>query len=53
MGLVPGTASSGKAGSCFLLVGSLQYRTLTNPVLVSSGLATTRRYMTCTVLKVT
>ena len=28
-GLVPGTASSGKAGSCLLLVSSLQYRTLT------------------------
>ena len=27
---VPGTASSGKAGSCLPLVGSLQYRTLTN-----------------------
>ena len=26
----PGTASSGKAGSCLPLVGSLQYRTLTN-----------------------
>ena len=29
-GSVPSTASSGKAGSCLLLVGSLQYRTLTN-----------------------
>ena len=29
-GLVPGMASSGKAGSCLPLVGSLQYRTLTN-----------------------
>ena len=29
-GLVPGMASSGKAGSSLLLVGSLQYRTLTN-----------------------
>ena len=28
--LVPGTASSGKAGSCLLLVISLQYRALTN-----------------------
>ena len=27
---VPGTASSGKAGSCLPLVSSLQYRTLTN-----------------------
>ena len=27
-GSVPGTASSGKAGSCLPLVGSLQYRTL-------------------------
>ena len=27
---VPGTASSGKAGSCLPLVGSLQYRTLMN-----------------------
>ena len=27
---VPGTASSGKAGSCLPLVGSLQYRTFTN-----------------------
>ena len=26
---VPSTASYGKAGSCLLLVGSLQYRTLT------------------------
>ena len=29
-GSIPGTASSGKAGSCLPLVGSLQYRTLTN-----------------------
>ena len=29
-GSVPVTASSGKAGSCLPLVGSLQYRTLTN-----------------------
>ena len=29
-GLVPSTASSGKAASCLPLVGSLQYRTLTN-----------------------
>ena len=29
-GSVPGTASSGKVGSCLPLVGSLQYRTLTN-----------------------
>ena len=28
--IFPGTASSGKAGSCLPLVGSLQYRTLTN-----------------------
>ena len=27
-GSVPGTASSGKVGSCLPLVGSLQYRTL-------------------------
>ena len=27
---VPGMASSGKAGSCLPLVGSLQYRTLMN-----------------------
>ena len=30
LGSVPSTASSGKAGSCLPLVGSLQYRTLTN-----------------------
>ena len=35
------------------LVGSLKYRTLTNYVLVSSALPTTRRDMTCTVLKAT
>ena len=29
-GLFPSTASSGKAGSCLPLVGSLQYRTLMN-----------------------
>ena len=29
-GSIPRTASSGKAGSCLPLVGSLQYRTLTN-----------------------
>ena len=29
-GVFPSTASSGKAGSCLPLVGSLQYRTLTN-----------------------
>ena len=29
-GSIPVTASSGKAGSCFPLVSSLQYRTLTN-----------------------
>ena len=29
-GLVPGMASSGKAGSCLPLVGSLQYTTLAN-----------------------
>ena len=29
-GSIPSTASSGKAGSCLPLVGSLQYRTLTN-----------------------
>ena len=29
-GSIPDTASSGKAGSCLPLVGSLQYRTLTN-----------------------
>ena len=29
-GMVPSMASSGKAGSCLPLVGSLQYRTLTN-----------------------
>ena len=28
--LIPGTASSGKAGSCLPLVGSSQYRTLMN-----------------------
>ena len=50
-GSIPSTASSGKAGSCLPLVGSLQYRTLTNCVLVSSALPTTRRDMTCTVLK--
>ena len=52
-GLVPGASSSGKAGSCLPLVGSLQYKTLTNYVLVSSALTTTRHDMTCTVLKVT
>ena len=29
-GSIPVTASSGKAGSCLPLVGSLQYRTLAN-----------------------
>ena len=29
-GSIPGTASSGKAGSCLPCVGSLQYRTMTN-----------------------
>ena len=49
-GSIPDMAPSGKAGSCLLLVCSLQ-----NPnklfVLVSSALPTTRRDMTCTVLK--
>ena len=51
-GFDPHMVSSGKAGSCLPLVGSLQ-----NPnelyVLVSSALPTTRRDMTCTVLKAT
>ena len=51
----PGMASCGKAGSCFPLVGSLQYRTITNCMycMVSSALLTTHRDMTCTVLKAT
>ena len=48
---VPGTASSGKAGSCLPLVGSLQYRTLTNCISWFPLPTTTHRIMTCTVLK--
>ena len=51
-GSIPVMAISGKAGSCLPLVGSLQYRTLAN-YMVSSALPTTRRDMTCTVLKAT
>ena len=50
---IPVMTSSGKAGSCLPLVGSLQYRTLRNSVLVPSALPTTRCDMTCTVLKAT
>ena len=60
-GSIPVMALSGKAGSCLPLVGSLQYRSLTNCmqipdelyVLVSSALPTTRRDVTCTALKAT
>ena len=49
-GSIPGTASSGKVGSCLPLVDSLQYGTLTNcMVLVSSVLPTTHHDMTCSV----
>ena len=51
-GLVPGMASSGKTGSCLLLVGRLQNPDELN-VLISSALPTTHRGMTCTVLKAT
>ena len=51
-GSIPMMALSGKAGSCLPLVGSLQYTTLANSM-VSSALPTTRRDMTCTVLKAT
>ena len=44
-GSVPGTASSGKAGSCLPWVGFL--------LLVSSALPTAHHDMTCTVLKAT
>ena len=37
-GSVPGTASSGKAGSCLPLVGSLQYRTLDTPTVCTGFL---------------
>ena len=37
-GSVPGTASSGKAGSCLLLVGSLQCRTLDTPTVCTGFL---------------
>ena len=55
-GSVPGPTSSGKAGSCLPLVGSLQYRTLTPTVctgFLCPSTVTTRRDMTCTVLKAT
>ena len=37
-GSVPGTASSGKAGSCLPLVGSLQYRNLDTPTVCTGFL---------------
>ena len=53
-GSVSGMTSSGKAGSCLPLVGSLQYKTPDELyVLVSSAVPTTHRDMTCTVLKAT
>ena len=49
-GSVPGPTSSGKAGSCLPLVSSVQNLDQVYE-LVSSALPTTRRDMTCTVLK--
>ena len=49
-GPIPFMALSGKAGSCLPLVGSLQYTTLANSMY---WFTTTRRDMTCTVLKAT
>ena len=54
---IPVMAVSGKAGSCLLLLAVGRQFTVQNPselyVLVSSVLPTTRRDMTCTVLKAT
>ena len=56
-GSIPAMASSGKAASCLPLVGSLQYRTLTNCMywfpLPFPLVSTTHCDMACTVLKVT
>ena len=53
-GSIPVMAVSGKAGSCLPLVGSLQYTTLANYMYwFPLPFPTTRRDMTCTVLKAT